>query len=325
MNYVLLSNEIDFLKLVTPSIVQKSHDHYTRGAIRDLDILKPLLKMALPSEIFNKINKCNIRMVDTSLIDTHNLTEFRADAIIAVEYDCDGEKQDIFIIIEHKSYAGDDPDLQAIKYKVVLWENLKVSNEDEDSVGRTPIISMTLSHGKAKVNLGKKFSDSYRRGFDSILVSSLLDYVRYNIDFRETSINKFRQNFKIHLFATTLKNSHEPLKVIIDDFVSLLREYPQKTILENYNFIVYTCAYIRSIHKELAEYEILNKIKPEILRRAFMSSLETLLEKKGKEGLAKGKKIMARKMAKMMKEHDCYSIKDISRETELTEEEIMRL
>ncbi len=81
------------------------------------------------------------------------------------------------------------------------------------------------------------------------------------------------------------------------------------------------------LHKK-QDYEILNKIKPEILKGAFMSSLEVLLESKREEGKIEGK-IEGIKKGKIEIAEEMiiegYPIRVIAKLTKLTPEEIDKL
>ncbi len=135
--------------------IENIHDGFFTSVMSEVHNAKIFLKVALPAQVFNRLDFAEIAFDPTSYISEEYKRSF-SDLVVKCRTKAEGLPVDIYILFEHKSYQDEGVLLQLLGYKHSMWKK----DRGEKKPLRA-IISLVFYHGKDSWQIPTQFIEQF--------------------------------------------------------------------------------------------------------------------------------------------------------------------
>jgi predicted transposase/invertase (TIGR01784 family) len=122
--------------------LENPHDKFFKETFSRIDILTDFLQAYLPADLYQLIDGQSIRQETDSYVDDA-LQEHFADLVFSVELA--GQPVTLMLLLEHKSYIEDYPQIQLNQYILNVWQS-----QLKQKKALTPVLPVVIYHGNRR-------------------------------------------------------------------------------------------------------------------------------------------------------------------------------
>jgi len=195
--------------------IQKPHDLYFKGMMKDRQVAQDFLKAHFPKDLIRRMDVATLQLKDASFVD-QDLKENYSDLL----YECTIDNQQhayLYILIEAQSTPDQLMPLRMVKYTIGALENYKKQHPDAEKL--PVVISACLYHGSQSpyphtTHLFELFQDP------ALAKEEMFNSFRL-IDLTVMDEKKLSQHGKAAMMELLLQQSHKR------DFVKAMKTFIQ--------------------------------------------------------------------------------------------------
>ena len=292
-----------------------NHDKLFKNIIGQKPYAIELFAKVLPKQIANYLDFENLKQEPGSFIDEEN-KELFTDALFSIPYNTQqagNKKLGIYILAEHKSHPDKNIHRQLLSYLGAIYKDPQFT---------FPIIPLVFYHGKENWKIPLSFIETLEipQELQKILIPYIPNFKYELFDLRDEKTNLLYFSITMQAFLNTMKDIWflEDIKKLKKFLVNYLHPiWSEEKLVDD--LLRYILSYLDENKVNFNSFfEDTQKEFQEGMEEKIMSIAEAL-EKKGIEkGIEQG--IKAREMLAQG-----ISLKEIIKETGLTEEQLKRL
>ena len=254
--------------------LQHVHNNFFLKVFKESANTADFIKGVFPPEIVKTLDLKSVKTENTSYVD-EKLRSHCSDLVIKMNTKT-GEKTDIYVLFEHKSYIDTTILWQLLRYQYLMLE------EDYNTKRKFRIIvPIVFYHGKTKWKIEKSFAQTMK--VPELLKKYVLNFEYMLFDTRDFDLSQnemFGKNVYLMSAISLMKNR----KSMTAEKMTRLFEYLVKGGMQNdLDLIVILLKYLLSTNK-VEESEV-----ADIIRKELGSKAEELMPSLAKKWFEQGK------------------------------------
>jgi predicted transposase/invertase (TIGR01784 family) len=260
------------------------HDALFRKNFSHKEVLGEFLGHVLPKDILSTLDSESLNIENTSFVDEDHREHF---SDISATVKLAGQKAQVYLLLEHKSYNDPIALLQILRYMQLKW-NQEIEEAKGKKITLTPIIPILFHHGSSK-NPPTRFTELFGKDLPESLKAYQPEFLTALYNLTTTPDEQLDASPGLAATLWALKYSRTDMEKILQAYSNLIKKYG-RDFLEDADFLAVRF-YILSVSNEKLEEikkRYLDKINSPELKEAFMSTAEMLVQEGMQEGIQKG-------------------------------------
>ncbi|MDI7219925.1 Rpn family recombination-promoting nuclease/putative transposase [Leptospira santarosai] len=293
------------------SDVTNPHDRLIRETLQDKEDAISFFKYNLPKNVQDLLDLNKLELSQSSFI-SENLKEEQTDLLFQIPLKS-GEKTNVYLLFEHKSYLDDSVFSQLLGYISAIYKS-QYKADKKYSV----VIPFVFYHGERSWTLGSNFKDRFvfSKNEEEVFKKYVPDFELEFFDLSKVDLNRL-ESITLRVILGVVQKIWEgdtSFLVHLEEVFSLLGSLKNES--KRVEILQKLFLYIFSV-RELKPTEILKVLSHSRINRDYEDLAMTTAERLRQEGEIKGKIETASNMLK-----EGFELDVVLRITGLTEQDL---